>query len=681
MTDETITRLRADLAGKTGSERAMALMRLAQEHMNLFWRIGPGTPASRPHLDEGLTVIEEAYELFGPQDTMRGQVGLLYGVMFGWKNALGSGTERDRERAIELVEQSFTVGGVPPFQQATGRVMLGQLYMERATRPLQTQEMMMQAMTGGLPKASIDDLDRAADCFREVIKASMNAEMTNTATAMLSMCELFRDLLGGIGPGFGGMDLGRMSTALSTLQGMQAKGFGLNLAGPGIQPGMNLMDMTKTLINMDPLDRPVPVIHGPEPDQPFEATAPPPTVSVDVEALRRQLTELISVDGNGYGSIISLLRTEQMPSWIDDAVSLATRVVHAAEPAVGTDHLLLAVALILRSRRDGDGGWDEDDAIDSDVEAAVESLLAAASTVPGEQPEATALLLQLAMMLPEGTIGCLSDSFAEVSTAVRALGAGALLFGPEMPWLDAPSGRLMPPDAPCHAQHVVVFEDGAEDVEGDKAVTYLASTAQLLDVSRREPRSLTEKVVFVANPRGDRESATVDALLLRRSFYPSSTGLGRLVENTDGTGTADQVQAAFDSSLLQLGCGLGAGGVLELADGTELDLTTLGNVRGGLVILPPGVFLPAADRLLAAGCTGVIGWRRAVSAETAALMLFVLHTELAETGRNPAAAVRAVRGWAGHPDVDRLPVLLAGFARRAELLRDEDWSALVYRGR
>ena len=706
MSQETIAHLRAQLTAQVGHERAMTLIRLAQEHMDLVWRIGPGDPAARPHREEGLRAIEEAYGYFGPRDAMRGSVAVLFGVLLAAKNAVGDGTERDRERAVELIEESFTFPYVPPFQLATGRLLLGQLYVERAMRPMQSPDAMMRMMTGGLPSIPTTDLDRAADCFREVIKASMNAEMTDTATTMLSITELFRDLLGGIGPAAGGLDLGRMASAISSLQGLQAGGFGMNLSGPGVAPGMNIIDLAKGLSRMDPLDRPVPLVLGPDSEEDVEAP-PRSTLTVDADALRRELAELISGSAASddvrdvrdvCDAVISVLRSAEPPPDTDDFVALATRVVHAAETAPGTDHLLLSAALLLRSRRDGDSGWgssdgepdesEPDEAIDSDLEAAADELSIAARTVPRDQPDAVPLLLLLAALLPEGTFERLTEPFAEVSAAVRAVGAGALIVPRPagLPWLDAQSGRLMAADAACHAGYVVVPGEGAQEVEDSKTVSCLASTAQLIEVSRRESRPLTEDVVFVTNPRGDREAASVDALLLRRSFYPRSTGLGQLIENAAGAGTADQVRAALGASLLHLACGLTDAGALELADSAELDLAGLdpsgpGAPHGGLVILPPGAFLPAADLLLAAGFSGVVGWRHPVAEPTASLMLYLLHAELAETGRGPAAAVREVSRWVRRPDPGALPRLLARSVERPELMLEEDWSALIYRGR
>jgi hypothetical protein len=204
--------------------------------------------------------------------------------------------------------------------------------------------------------------------------------------------------------------------------------------------------------------------------------------------------------------------------------------------------------------------------------------------------------------------------------------------------------------------------------------------AQLVDLSHRKPLPITAQPVFLANPRGDREWATIETMLLRRTFYPWSRGFGRLVENADGAGTPAEIRAAVSAaSLFQIGCGITVDGALELTDASELECATL-TANGGLAILPPGHFPRLADMLLAAGFTGVIGWRRPLSDGAAALAIFVLHTELVDHGRPPAAAVREVRRWFHRPDVASLPPLLA---RHADQLDADEtgWMSLAYQGR
>jgi hypothetical protein len=199
---------------------------------------------------------------------------------------------------------------------------------------------------------------------------------------------------------------------------------------------------------------------------------------------------------------------------------------------------------------------------------------------------------------------------------------------------------------------------------------------------RAEPRPVTRQPVFLANPRGDRMSAAADVMLLRRSFYARSRGLGELVEDADGAGTANRLRDALDCSLLHLACGITPTGALELAGGAQLDLTTLrGKVtNGGVAILPPGHLQPLADQLLTLGFDDVIGWRRPVPEPIAGLMLYLLHAELADNGRSPAAAVARVRRWPHGPDRATWPQLPTGYAERSEQSVPQHWTALVHLG-
>jgi hypothetical protein len=231
-------------------------------------------------------------------------------------------------------------------------------------------------------------------------------------------------------------------------------------------------------------------------------------------------------------------------------------------------------------------------------------------------------------------------------------------------------------------ERIVVVGDAPPPFVSDATVSCVASLGQLAELARRDvPAVVTGDAVFVVNPRGDREAAMVPAMLLRRTFYPGSTGLGRLIEDVGGAGTAEQVRARLGASLLHLDCGVTAEGALELADGTELSLESLTEVGAGLAILPPGCFLPLADRLVQAGFSGVVGWGREVTEEVAAVLVYVLHSELADGGRTPAEAVAEVRRWIAAPDPSVLPTLLAGHADKLANLSADGGAVMIYRGR
>jgi len=235
-------------------------------------------------------------------------------------------------------------------------------------------------------------------------------------------------------------------------------------------------------------------------------------------------------------------------------------------------------------------------------------------------------------------------------------------------------------------------------------VSFVASGRQVLDLAARTVPPVAAGAVFVANPLGDRDAATVEVMALRRILYPRSTGLGRTVEQVDGAGTPADVLAHLPgpagpgAAVLDLGCTLRAEGVpaLELAGPAALDVDAVAahavdrTGDGGLVVLPAdsavhhGRWVSFADGLIAAGMTGVVGWLRPVPQPVAAVMRFLLHTGIADEGLEPAAAVHAVRAWMRDPGrivPAHLPAGYAAAVRDVDLADVHLWSALCHRGR
>lgn len=219
--------------------------------------------------------------------------------------------------------------------------------------------------------------------------------------------------------------------------------------------------------------------------------------------------------------------------------------------------------------------------------------------------------------------------------------------------------------------------------------SYVCSGAQVIELAGRSRRPLTEAPVFVANPRRDRQQASMDALLLRRTFYPRSTGLGETVENVDGDGTSDEVRARLDASMLHLGCGVTADGGLELAGPAVLEPARIGAgppaTAGGLAVLPPAATGAAAltDALLASRFAGVVRFRDTIPNDVASLVYLVLHAQLVDSGSDPASAVAAVRSWLADPHrtpPDYLPTWLEARARDPDLADPPYRDALIYHG-
>jgi len=306
---------------------------------------------------------------------------------------------------------------------------------------------------------------------------------------------------------------------------------------------------------------------------------------------------------------------------------------------------------------------------------------------------------------PDVEVGS-APTVADVAAAVRTVGAGGLLY-PSGHLLDPATAVLRPAGAQPPARLVVVAPTPvavAVDLPAVTAarrpvVSLVASGRQLVTLARRKPLPVADRVVFVANPRGDREAATIEAMTLRRIFYPHSVGLGHTVENVSGPATPAQVLAHLPgASLVQLGCGLRTGRVpaLELADPGDggsawLDVEQIGAAlgdadSGGLAVVPADAtdWFPLADGLVDAGLVGVVGWLRPVAQPVAALMLFVLHAHLADRGLPPADAVHAAQEWMLDPRRETPPYLPAAHAvtlAGTDLTDPSLWSALCYRGR
>ncbi|GAA1996892.1 CHAT domain-containing protein [Catenulispora subtropica] len=732
MTDDLLARrdaLRAELAALTGPARTRPLLELGQLCAHLHQRAGITSPAARPYLLEAIEALDEAYDRLDPGDANRVRCGTTLGMLLGGKLLAEPPRAQDpeRDRAIALVGEALTTGAIGPVQRMTAHMVVGVLLVMRTMSRMQDPTRLMGAINGATPPEDLADLDSGLEHLAVVrVDPTAPAEARKMAETLTTMAEALRGLLGGFGGGPAGADLGTMMEALSTLQNLQKDNFGLRM--PQVLPEGAFGPI---VTDQPVVDRPVAVFPGAPLDE--EPVAPPePAPRTDVEGLRDSVRKLLTGGGDLLETLAGLLRAGEAPPWIDDFVAATGSVVYAEADSedeadaededdatpTGLDHLLHAAALYLRGLRDTGGWGEEEDEADGDTAAATESVLAAAATLPDAQPDAVPTLVFLAGLCSEAAVAGVAERLTGLRAAVRALGAESLLL-PEPAEglaLNAASGRIEPCDAPGDGSVVVGPE--APGISGH----WFASLSQLLDVAARKLRPVTADPVFVVNPRGDREAATMQAMALRRLLYPRSTGLGQVVENVDGAGTANEVRRSMGASLLHLDCGVSAAGMLELADGGELDVAELTasagaagmkgpagsaemsgpagpagmsgpagsasspELEGGLAILPPGRFHPLADQLLAAGFAGVIGWAGPVPDPLAALLVFVVHQELAESGGTPAEAVRRARRWLLDPDRDRerLPALLTGYADRLNATPGTDLAVvaatLVYRG-
>lgn len=701
MSDVGIERLKEQLAGLTGPSRARPLLELGQALAQEYWRIGPGMPATFLTLNEAIGALDEAYGYFDSADPLRGLVASQLGWLRGLRHLAHAPDEQDRDTGIELLEEAIGFAQLPSVMQAIARIALAQLYLSRLAGGTNTPDLMMTAMLSGRPPAGVEDADRAVEYLHQVLqRLQVSAQVTVMAETMLTVAEAMQTMMSGFGQGLGGLDMGRMMQAVAAMQKIQQEqAGGWKVGASSLQSMPSLFDADKVAA-MDPLDRPVMVVESPEPDlQPAPEKRRTEPLSIDADALRESLLETITTGGDLFAAVGSLLDSDApLPATatIDEMVGLAASIV-SVEEATGTDHFLLAVALYLRSCLDEGGGWGDDDP-GGDVHAAADSLLTAIRALPVDHSDVLPVVYRLAALLDERLASndrlCagLAARLDDVTAALREAAAGALAYPQPggVLSLDGRSGRLqfvasgeqLPP-------RVLVVAEEPRPLDGS-VVSTVASAVQVVTLARRTRPPITKNPVFVANPRGDQGQATFDALLLRRTFYPSSTGLGQLVEDVKGAGTPDEVLAHLDASMLHLGCGINESGALELAGPAELAPQLIAAnasedqaAGGGVAILPPmrEGFPGLADALLTAGFTSVIGWREPVPQPTAAVVIFLVHGQLVEERLLPAEAVAAVRRWMRDPN-RKVPAYLPGnyAATLHSELNDHYSQALVHRG-
>jgi hypothetical protein len=444
---DAVSRLRARLATLSGPAQTGTLGQLAQALQERYWRTGPGSPAGLPDLSAAIDALNEAYGYLDRGNALRGQVAAMRGWLLGIRHVAHGGSERDRETGIHLLEESLTFPNLSPAFGATVRLVLGQLYFARVAQSMQSAGFALASGRDRLAPASKADMDRAVTCFREVLAAeTISDEITAAARSMLTVAEAMQTMLSGLGGGIAGLDFSGMMEVLAVLQKMKDQAGGAGTAGLGGSyaalvsrlPHLPLPD-PDALAALDPLDRPVALIHGPEPSAPptQRVRQPAATAPVYRDPLRRALHDKVSAmtkDHSGSTEIWASATAVLLPDApqpeieaVDECVALATVVVDgepAADPVTaGIDRFLLAVSLYLRHSLENAGH----DAGSGDRLAGAENLLAAAQAIPPKHPAAVAILLALGAFLDErrpldSVLDVVAAGFAERADAVIATG-------------------------------------------------------------------------------------------------------------------------------------------------------------------------------------------------------------------------------------------------------------------
>jgi tetratricopeptide (TPR) repeat protein len=254
---------------------------------------------------------------------------------------------------------------------------------------------------------------------------------------------------------------------------------------------------------------------------------------------------------------------------------------------------------------------------------------------------------------------------------------------------------------PWHAARTTTT-DGQRYLCESVEVTYAASGRQLLDVAARRPLPVTDAAVLIAT---DLTGAALEIHALEHGPYPGATV---------GAGTPEEVlqylpaRDAPGASVLHLACHAYAGATpersyLSLATGalpvTEILERAHGRPAdspGGLIVLSACTTdiagsardeaLTLSTAFLAAGATGAVGSRWAVSDRTTPYLMVMFHHYYRELGMAPGSALRAAQLWMLDPDrtaPDALAPLLAADPPRTRkrLASPAAWAAFCYHGR
>ncbi|WP_199515176.1 hypothetical protein [Nucisporomicrobium flavum] len=390
---------RAKLARLTGPARTRTLLELGQKLADVYWRQGPGQPAGLPYLNEAIAAIGEAYGYFASDDAWRGQVASQLGWLHGVRFLAHAGPEPDRDAGVALLEEALAFPQLSPVIQDMSRIALGQLYLARATRVLQSPQIAAMLIGPGLPPQALADAERAAELFRTILaRPSAGAEAVEAVKASLAVAEAFRDAMASVPGGAAGFNIGGMIQAMQALQDLQRLQNSRSGRG-GAFPAMRSLFDADAMSRLDPLDRPVAVVDAPAPSEPPPApTAQPDPIVPDQAALRRELHVLVAADRDVFAALAAALGPDGRDlavDAIDDMVALAV-VTTAGTGGDDTDQLMLAVALYLRGRLDADG-WALEPG--GDFELAGAALARADHTLRATTAEAVPVLNRLAALL------------------------------------------------------------------------------------------------------------------------------------------------------------------------------------------------------------------------------------------------------------------------------------------
>ncbi|MEU7524896.1 hypothetical protein AB0A74_04120 [Saccharothrix sp. NPDC042600] len=414
--DDVIARLRAEAGGLTGTARVEPLSRLGQALLQRFSQLGPSAPTALADLNGAVDAFEEVLRHVGESDPLRVNVVLLLGFALSARNTYMT-DDKDLSASIEHLSAALESDRVPPASAAGARMMLGQQYLTRAMSRVALGQSTISMLTATANQSEVPEVDRAVECFRAVVDGPfISDDFRDMAQMSLEMSEAVRAILGG-SPG--GFNFQNMMAAMAKLQEMQQR------YASGEKPGYGPFKFTDVfnfanagqLVNMDPMDHPVAVVHGEVDDAP--ATAVPVEPEPEPVDLRGSLRKRLGLAEPVWESAARLLVADPPAvAVVDEAVAMAGTVVDEDEDADVVDWFLVAVTLHLRHRLDPGG---------DDRRAGADALLTAARRSPVDHPALPVVLRSLGAFLAVdeplgGVLDAVAAGFAGRFDAVLAGG-------------------------------------------------------------------------------------------------------------------------------------------------------------------------------------------------------------------------------------------------------------------
>jgi hypothetical protein len=195
MSGDSLDALRGNLAQQSGRARARPLLELGQALTERYRRTGPGSPEAQPFLDEAIQVLVEAHGYLEPGGSARSLVAGQLGWLVGTRHIVDGSPEHDRDQAISLIDEALGFPQLPQMARIVGLLTLGQLLMGRLMCSMRSSDFVMRAMRSGLSTDEKADVDRAVECFRQVVvEAPETIDITRTARAMLDVAEALQSL-------------------------------------------------------------------------------------------------------------------------------------------------------------------------------------------------------------------------------------------------------------------------------------------------------------------------------------------------------------------------------------------------------------------------------------------------------------------------------------------------------